>query len=41
MLLDYFEYNAEVVDWADYLDKDLAPLADYAKGERTTIVGRR
>jgi hypothetical protein len=41
MLLDYFGYDAEVVDWDDYLGKDLAALADYAKGERTTILGRR
>jgi hypothetical protein len=40
MLLDYFGYNAEVVNWIDYLGKDLTALADYATGERATIIGR-
>jgi len=43
MLLDYFGYSAEVVDWWDYLSvaRDITDLADYAAGERTTIIGRR
>lgn len=43
MLLDYFGYRAEVVDWWDYLSvaRDITDLADYARGERTTIIGRR
>jgi len=40
-LLDYFGYRVEVVDWTNCLGKDLTDLADYAKGERTTIIGHR
>jgi hypothetical protein len=43
LLLEYFGYAAEVVDWWQYLARarDLADLADYAAGERATIIGRR
>jgi hypothetical protein len=43
MLLEYFGYAGEVVDWWQYLARarDITDLADYAAGERATIVGRR
>lgn len=41
MLLDYFGYDADVVDWSHHLGKDLVALGDYAKGERATVLGRR
>jgi SAM-dependent methyltransferase len=43
MLLEYFGYTAEVVDWWQYLARarDLTDLGDYAAGERATIIGRR
>jgi SAM-dependent methyltransferase len=42
MLLDYFGYTSEVIDWWNYLSvsRDIADLADYAAGKRATIVGR-
>lgn len=43
MLLNYFGYSAEVVDWWEYLSlaRDITDLADYATGERSTVIGRR
>jgi predicted RNA methylase len=41
MLLDYFGYSAELVNWSEYLRDNLAGVADYANGQRTTIIGRR
>lgn len=42
MLLNYFGYSAEVVDWWEYLSRarDITDLADYAAGERSTVIGR-